>query len=253
MASGNSSASPARTDHRACICGSTQHDLAAIVERQPTQRPREVIGSVAACDAHLGLELDWLFCVELDMVCNYVIAVSIRSMNSTDDSSIRSWFTGRLPDEWTSAGAPTFAIDREEITVTITIDPPTLDEGASAVDIAEATDGRISGFREDTRDRRMAIAREAEHRFERKVAWAVRVGDRTDLFAHLAVPVMTRLRQPERQVLDTLVRANIARSRADAVAWCVRLVGRNADEWLTELRDAMRSVDAIRDSGPDAS
>lgn len=174
-------------------------------------------------------------------------------MTNTDDSSIRSWFTGRVPDEWTSAGAATFVIDREEITVTITIDPPTLDDGASAADIAEATDGRISGFREDTRDRRMAIAREAEHRFERKVAWAARVGDRTDLFAHLAVPVMTRLRQPERQVLDTLVRANIARSRADAVAWCVRLVGQNADEWLNELRDAMRSVDAIRASGPDAS
>ena len=97
----------------------------------------------------------------------------------------------------------------------------------------------------------MQIAREAEHRFERKVAWAVRVDDTTALFTHLAAPVMTRLRQPERQVLDTLVAANIARSRSDALGWCVRLVGRNVDDWLTELRQAMQAVDEVRAKGPD--
>jgi len=170
-----------------------------------------------------------------------------------DSSSIRSWFAGRLPDEWSSSNEPRLEIDREEITITVAIDRPALDDGASDADIAEAIDGRIAGFREDTRDRRMAIAREAEHRFDRKVAWAVSVGERTELFTHLSVPVMTRLRQPERQVLDTLVRANIARSRADAVAWCVRLVGQNTDEWLRDLRDAMRSVDEIRNAGPDTA
>ncbi|MFW2334599.1 hypothetical protein, partial [Ilumatobacter sp.] len=169
----------------------------------------------------------------------------------TQHSSIESWFTGRLPDEWTTAAEPTIVTDREEITVTVAIEPPQLADDASEADRAEATDGRISAFREDTRDRRMKIAREAEHRFERKVAWAVRVGDTTALFTHLAAPVMTRLRQPERQVLDTLVAANIARSRSDALGWCVRLVGRNVDEWLTELREAMESVDEVRAKGPD--
>ena len=61
---------------------------------------------------------------------------------------------------------------------------------------------------------------------------------------------MTRLRQPERMVLDTLVAANIARSRSDALGWCVRLVGRNADEWLGELREAMEHVDEVRAKGP---
>lgn len=169
----------------------------------------------------------------------------------TQHSSIESWFTGRLPDEWTTAAEPTIVTDREEITVTVAIEPPQLADDASAADRAEATDGRISAFREDTRDRRMKIAREAEHRFERKVAWALRVGDTTALFTHLAAPVMTRLRQPERQVLDTLVAANIARSRSDALGWCVRLVGRNVDEWLTELREAMEAVDEVRAKGPD--
>jgi hypothetical protein len=168
-------------------------------------------------------------------------------------SEITSWFTGRLPAEWTTAGDPSVVTDREEITVTLTIEPPHLPDDASDADRAEAVEGRVAGFREDTRERRMTIASEAEHRFERKVAWTVRVGDRVALFSHLAAPAMTRLRQPERLVLDTLVEANIARSRADALAWCVRLVGRNLDEWLGELRDAMRAVDDVRAKGPDAA
>lgn len=166
--------------------------------------------------------------------------------------AIESWFTGRLPDEWTSAAPPSIVTDREEITVTVAIDAPRLGDDASDADRAEAIAGRASAFREDTRERRMAIAREAEHRFQRKVAWAVRIGDHVSLFSHLAAPAMTRLRQPERMILDTLVAANIARSRSDALAWCVRLVGRNADEWLTELRNALRAVDEARANGPDA-
>lgn len=167
-------------------------------------------------------------------------------------SEIEAWFVGRLPAEWTAAGPATVVIDREEITVTVTAATPDLPDGATEADQAEAIAGRVAGFREDTRERRMSIAREAEHRFERKVAWAVRIGDRTALFSHLAAPVMTRLRQPERQVLDTLVAANIARSRSDALAWCVRLVGRNTDEWLADLREALHDVERVRSEGPDA-
>ena len=169
----------------------------------------------------------------------------------SDATAITSWFIGRLPDEWTSAAEPTIVTDREEITVTVAIEPPDTAADTTAADRAELVAGRIAAFREDTRERRMAIAREAEHRFGRKVAWAVRIGDDVELFSHLAAPAMTRLRQPERMVLDTLVAANIARSRSDALAWCVRLVGRNADEWLTELRSAMQAVDDVRATGPD--
>ena len=170
----------------------------------------------------------------------------------SEHSEIESWFIGRLPAEWTHTAAPTFVVDREEITVTLTIDQVPLGADASDADRAEATAGRVAGFREDTREHRMAIAREAEHRFERKVAWALCIGDQTAVFSHLAAPVMTRLRQPERMVLDTLVAANIARSRADALAWCVRLVGNNVDDWLSELRDAMTAVDEVRAKGPNA-
>jgi hypothetical protein len=162
---------------------------------------------------------------------------------------ITAWFHGRLPEEWTSAGAPEITIDREEITVVLAVEAP--DTGSDEPSVtAEAAAGRAAGFRDDTRERRMAVAREAEHRFERKVAWGVRIGDSTMLYTHLAVPVMTRLRQPERLVLDTLVAANVARSRADALAWCVRLVGKHTDDWLRDLRTALHDVERLRAEGP---
>jgi hypothetical protein len=172
---------------------------------------------------------------------------------STTQSAIDSWFAGRLPADWSTISAPSIVIDRDEITITITANEPDLPDDADEADRSQAVDGRITGFREDTREQRIAIAREAEHRFERKVAWAVTVGDRTQLFTHIAAPVMTRLRQPERMVLDTLVAANVARSRADALAWCVRLVGQHTDDWLTELREAMTAVDEVRAKGPGAA
>jgi hypothetical protein len=98
----------------------------------------------------------------------------------------------------------------------------------------------------------MEIAREAEHRYEAKVSWGVHVGEHGELWTHVAAPVMTRLRQPQRLVLDTLVDSGVARSRSDALAWCVRLVGQHEEDWLTELRDAMAGVADVRSKGPAA-
>ena len=126
---------------------------------------------------------------------------------------IRGWFSGRLPDEWFE-GAPEVSIDREEIVVV----------------------GRL--------------ADEAESRFGRKVAWGASCGETTQVFTNLSVPVMTRLRQSERQVLDTLVEAGVARSRSDALAWSVRLVGQHQREWIDELRQALVAVEAARAGGP---
>jgi hypothetical protein len=168
----------------------------------------------------------------------------------TMETEIQAWLTGRLPAGWTADAPADIQVDREEIVVILTVPQPELPDDADDATRAASVAGRITGFREDTREQRMAVARDAEHRFERKVAWGVRIGDRTELFTHLAVPVMTRLRQPERKVLDTLVAAGVARSRADALAWCVRLVGRNTGTWLDDLRTAMRDVERIRGEGP---
>ena len=154
----------------------------------------------------------------------------------------QAWFEGRLPSEWFTS--VTVTVDREEITVIGTLADETADEGAAA-------EGRISRFRADTRAQRMEIAEEAQERFRRKVSWGAQLGDTTMLFTHISVPVMTRLRQPERQVLDTLVDAGVARSRSEALAWAVKLVGEHAESWLADLRGAMAEVDKLRAAGPD--
>jgi hypothetical protein len=159
---------------------------------------------------------------------------------AADDAA--AWFAGRLPTGWFRDVDVT--VDREEIVVVGTLDDDGESEGAAA-------EGRISRFRSDTREERIDVAREAEARYGRKVAWGVRHGDAEELFTHLAVPVMTRLRQPERQVLDTLVEAGVARSRAHALAWAVRLVGEHAEDWLGQLREAMTEVEKLRAEGPE--
>ncbi|MFL0239617.1 hypothetical protein [Mycobacterium sp. SMC-17] len=161
-----------------------------------------------------------------------------------DAGDAADWFAGRLPEEW-FAGDPEVTVDREEIVVI-----GRLPESENPETAARAS-GRVARFREETRSERMRIADEAEARYGRKVAWGVSVGESERiLFTHLAVPVMTRLKQPERQVLDTLVDAGVARSRSDALAWSVRLVGEHAEEWLAKLRDAMTAVDDLRAEGP---
>jgi hypothetical protein len=170
-------------------------------------------------------------------------------MSDYSETDIRAWFTGRLPKDWTSQ-APDITIDREEITVRLRLDPVELGSDATEQEQHEAAAGRISGWREETRDARIKVAVEAEHRFGRKVSWGAIVDGTSALFTHLSVPVMTRLRQPQRQVLDILVEAGVARSRADALQWCVKLVGQHTDDWLRDLRTAMENVHAVREQGP---
>ena len=167
-------------------------------------------------------------------------------------TDVTAWLSGRLPDGW-FVGAPEVTVDREEIVI---------------VGELPAVGGRVRRHRGGARrpcgggrgadlplpgvhpDERIEIARQAEHRYQRKVAWGARLGEHVELFTVASVPVMTRLRQPERVVLDTLVDSGVARSRSDALAWAVRLVGQHADEWLGELRAAMAKVDDLRAKGP---
>jgi hypothetical protein len=160
-------------------------------------------------------------------------------------AEVAGWFAGRLPDGWFT-GPAELTIDRDEITVVGALAEPEAGEG----DLTAARAGRISRFREETREQRMAIADAAQERYGRSVAWGAACGDDRELFTTLSVPVMTRLRQPERLVLDTLVDAGVARSRSEALVWAVRLVGQHADDWLAELRAAMASVEEVRGRGP---
>lgn len=162
---------------------------------------------------------------------------------------LTAWFAGRVPAGWFT-GPVEVTVDRDEILVVGPLDPPELPGDLSPEASQVAWAGRIKAHREDTREGRIAIAQEAEVAFRRKVAWGARCGERTEVFTSLGVPVMTRLRLPERQVLDTLIDAGVARSRSEALAWCVRLVGRHQGDWIAQLRAAMTDLDAARRAGP---
>lgn len=162
---------------------------------------------------------------------------------------MEAWFRGRLPDDWFDE-APEVMVDRDEILLVGRLPDVDLGDDASDEDRRAAREGRIKRFRETTREQRMAIAAEAERKFGRKVSWGAACGDVRALFTHLSVPVMTRLRIPERRVLDTLVDAGVARSRSHALAWCVRLVGEHEGDWIEQLRDALVAVERVRGEGP---
>ena len=170
-------------------------------------------------------------------------------MGDERDQELRGWFAGRIPAGWFT-GPPTVTGDREEVLVVGDLAPVDMGAEATPAERGAAARSRVEGFREDTREQRMRIADEAQHRFGRKVSWAARVDGEQHNFTTLSVPVMTRLRLRERTVLDTLVDAGVARSRSDALAWCVRLVGDNQGEWIEQLREAMGKVESVRATGP---
>ena len=154
----------------------------------------------------------------------------------TDQDSIDRFFGEKVPGEWFD-GAVTCAVDREEILVTGRL----------------REDDEPKAFRERTRDKRIEVASGAESTFGRKVSWGVRTADTEYRFSTLSVPVMTRLRIDERVVLDTLIAGGVARSRSEALAWCVRLVGEHEAGWITDLQEASAKVDEVRRQGPGGS
>ena len=148
-------------------------------------------------------------------------------------TEIREFFEDRIPSEW-FVGPPSIESDEEEILCVGALPP-----GAAA-----------DGFREATRQERMAMAREAESRLGRLVSWGVEQEGVTTLFTTHSSPVMTRLKLRERAVLETLIDGGIARSRSEALAWCVKLVARHQEDWLAELREALEGVEQVRVGGP---
>ncbi len=157
---------------------------------------------------------------------------------------VEEWFAEHIPDRWGARAVEVLA-DSDEILVIVELaarrtsaaDPPSAEEVAAR-------------FRDATREERMALASTAESLFATRISWGVRHGHDVVLFTTATVPVMTRLRLPERRVLDTLIDAGLARTRSEALAWCVRLVGEHEKEWLEELRAAFHAVEEVRRKGP---
>ena len=163
-------------------------------------------------------------------------------------SDIQDWFARRVPSDWFT-GAPEVSADGEEILVVGSLSD-SAPQTASADERQAARRDAIRRFREASREQRVRLASEAERRFGRLVAWGATCGDVRETFTSHAMPVMTRLRMPERHVLDTLISSGVARTRSDALAWCVRLVGEHEGDWLRDLREALTHVEKVRSAGP---
>ena len=127
-----------------------------------------------------------------------------------DLAALRGWLTGRLPDAWFT-GPPEVVVDRDEVLVVG-------DAGRPASGRRRRGDRAVGGPprtrhglpRADPRRAHGDRAGAARPQTGRAVSWGVTIGGERVLFTHQAVPVMTRLRQPERQVLDTLVAGGVA-------------------------------------------
>jgi hypothetical protein len=68
------------------------------------------------------------------------------STDNDTNAAIRGWFTGRLPEEWSQAAPPAITVDREEITVVLTIAEPGVGDDASEAEQSAARAGRIKAF-----------------------------------------------------------------------------------------------------------
>ncbi len=174
-----------------------------------------------------------------------------------DTSEIRNWFKKRLPEDWYALTEGFEAeiellADRDEIVVIGPIADAENTDGADEDAVESARRAAVKDWRQQTRERRIEVASEAQERYGKHVSWGASVGGDRYLFTHISVPTMTRLKITERQVLDTLVNAGVASSRSEALAWCVRYAGKKEEQWLDELKSAFKSVSEVRAKGPAA-
>jgi len=162
----------------------------------------------------------------------------------SDAHAIHSWFLERIPATWFCA-PPESRVDRDEIVIMGSL--------ALRSELRGDTHAQLEilrRFRDKTRLERIRMGHEAETLFGRQVSWGATCGTAQEMFSTVGLPVMTRLHMDERAVLDALVEAGVARTRSQALAWCVKLVHKHEGTWIGELKQAVSRVEEIRDAGP---
>jgi len=164
-------------------------------------------------------------------------------------SEITGWVSGALPPEL-YRGVPDIDVDRDEILVVGDVGPPAVPDGLDAEGTTAAERARISRFREETRDQRIGVARQAEARYGRPISWGATAGATTERFTTVRALVGTRLGLEHRRVLDRLVASGIAKHRGQALAWCVDLVQQNEEPWLTRLQAALKTLEDTAADAP---
>jgi hypothetical protein len=104
----------------------------------------------------------------------------------------------------------------------------------------------IERQRSETRKLRIQLGRHLERISGCAVSWGMRAGGTVELFTMNTAAVMTRLSAPERQVLDTLIAANVAKTRSAALAYIVRTFAAEHQDWLNQVQEAAKHMANLR-------
>lgn len=163
----------------------------------------------------------------------------------SDLQELAQWLCGQLPAS-VLGNDPEVTIDADELLIILTL------ETEMFVDEGEATRRRaeqelVERLRSQTRQLRIQLGRHLERTYGCAVSWGMRAGETLELFTPNTAPVMTRLSRQERQVLDTLIAANIAHTRSAALSYIVRLFAAEHQEWLNTVQQAVQQMTSLRE------
>jgi len=162
----------------------------------------------------------------------------------SDLQELAQWLRGQLPASVLGSD-PEATIDADELLIILTLDTEMfVGEGKIR---RRAEQELIERLRSQTRQLRIQLGRHLERTYSCAVSWGMRAGETLELFTPNTAPVMTRLSRQERQVLDTLIAANIVHTRSAALSYIVRLFAAEHQEWLNTAQQAVQQMTSLRE------
>ncbi len=139
---------------------------------------------------------------------------------------------------------PEIILDADELLIILNLSSETLVGEGEALKNAEQA--LIERQRSETRTLRIQLGRNLERTFGCAVSWGMRAGGTVQLFTPNTIAVMTRLAHTERQVLDTLIAANVANTRSAALGYIVRTFAAEHHDWLNKVQEAAKNMASLR-------
>ena len=156
---------------------------------------------------------------------------------------LRKWLLSQLPASVVGSD-PEITIDADELLIILTLNTETLVGEGEALKNAEHA--LLERQRSETRALRIQLGRQLERTCGYAVSWGMRAGGTVQLFTPNTTAVMTRLTREERQVLDTLIAANVANTRSAALGYIVRTFAVEHQDWLHKAQQAAKNMASLR-------
>ena len=160
-----------------------------------------------------------------------------------DPQELTRWLLSQLPASVTGSD-PEITLDADELLIILNLNTDSLKDGCEALKKREQE--LIERRRSETRKLRIQLGRQLEEISGCAVSWGMQAGGTVELFTMNTVAVMTRLSHAERQVLDTLIAANVANTRSAALAYIVRAFAIEHQEWLNQAQEAAKHMANLR-------